>query len=803
MRGLLADVRLAARSLGKSPLFLIVATVTLALSIGLNTAVFSVVDAVVFRPLPFPEPERLVAMCELERGEVTDWCSASVPNVYDIAARSRSISVAGVARSWPFVMKTQDGVEGISGGLASGEAFRALRVAPHAGRLFEPSDIGRQWQRVAVLSFEFWRTRFGARSTVIGESLILDDEPHVIVGVLPADTRIPHLEDVQVWRPVHVDPADEERRDWRGFLAFARLRDGATLREAQREIASIAEELQRQHFPAKPGWTVGAKSWHDVIVGPVRGAMTIFLGAVAFVLLIGCANVANLLLARATGRERELAVRAALGASRARLVRGVLAESLVLALLGTAAGLLLGWWSSRAFVALAPQGIPRMDQVGLDSRVFAFAAILAMITALLVGLVPALRATRPNLQGAISHGSRGGPGQRATRVGAVLIVGEIALAVILVTGAGLLGRSFVTQLRWAPGFEQDHLLTVWTFASMGKFQNREQVAGFMVRAENELRSIPAVTAVGSGSAGPLLGGDGEMNFTIDGRPAPTEGTRQSAFWFDIGPGYFRALGLPVVHGRDIAESDVIGAPVAAVVNESFVRRYLGEDNPIGRRIHMVEHDLDVTIVGVVRDVPPVRPGDATRPEIYWSNRQVPRPATYYFIRTSGEPSAALGVIRARLKAIDPDLQVGTIRPMSYWLSRQLVRPRFGAALLGTFAVLALVLAAIGTYGLLAYTVAQQSKAIGIRMALGAKPQTIVREVLRRGMRLTAIAIAIGVAGALALTRLLEGLLAGVTPTDPLSFAVAVTLLLGAAALACLIPASRASHVDPMAALRDE
>lgn len=800
MYDLLADLRLALRSLLRSPLLLGAAVLTLAISIGLNTAVFSVVDAVVLRPLPVQNPDRLVALCEADKGEVSDWCSASIPDLMDVAARSRSLSVVGAARSWPFMMKTTDGAEGIRGGLATPEAFRAVGIRALAGRLIEKADVGKDWRRVVVLSNDVWRTRFGARMDIIGNAITLDDEPHTIIGILPPDATMPRLETVQMWRPVHFDPVDEERRDWRGFLPFARLAPGTTLDAARQEVAAIASDIQRDHFPTKAGWSIGVKRWQDVIVGSVRSSMYVFLGAVGFLLLIGCANVANLLLARSTSRRRELAVRAALGASRAQLARVVLAESLMIALIGTAAGVAVGWFSTRLVVSLAPHGIPRMQEVGLDARAVGFAAALSVLATLLVGMLPAIRATRLDLRSTIGDGGRGGMGRHTRRLSGALIVGEIALAVILVTGAGLLGRSFAILASWRPGFEQGHLLTTWLLASPGQFQKSRDISSYFVRVMDEVRTIPGVTSVGAGSAGPLFGGDGEENLTIDGRPAPA-GARQVALWYDISPGYFRTIGLPVVQGRDIEDRDNEGAPRSAVVNETFVRQYLAGAEPVGRRVHMVEQQADFTIVGVVRDVPSVNPGEPVPAQIFWSNRQVPRPATYLLVRTSLDPAAMAPTLVARLKRFDATLQVTKVRTLRDWLGDELVRPRFGAVLLGAFGLVALVLAAIGTYGLLAYVVAQETRQIGVRVALGAKPSSIVGDVLGRGMKLAGLAVGIGLVGALALTRLLERLLAGVTPWDPISLGGSIVLLLLVAALACIIPARRASRVDPMEALR--
>jgi predicted permease len=382
----------------------------------------------------------------------------------------------------------------------------------------------------------------------------------------------------------------------------------------------------------------------------------------------------------------------------------------------------------------------------------------------------------------------------------LLIIAEIALAVVLVSGAGLLARSFGNLLRWSPGFEQAHLVTVWSYANVGQFDRAEQVVAMFTRAEQELRSIPSVVSVGSASAGPLFGGDGQMNFTIDGRAAPNDGPRQAAAWFDVSPTYFRTLGLPILQGRDISEEDRYGAPTVAVVNERFARTFLGSQ-PLGRRVYMVEHRQEFTVVGIVADVSPLRPGDDVEPQIYWSNRQVPRSATYFLVRTAGDPAPVARVIPQRLRAVNRDLQVSQVRTMREVLSGELVRPRFAAAVVSAFGVTALLLAAIGTYGLLAYAVQSQTKEIGIRLALGARPRAIIRRVLSRGMRLASLAAGLGVIGALMLTRLLGNQLAGVQPNDPLTLLVSVAVLLLVAAVASVVPAYRASRVDPIVTLR--
>jgi putative ABC transport system permease protein len=796
---LIAAIRHALRALAKTPAVTGIALTTLALTIGLNTAVFSIVNAVVLRPLPFPRSDRIIALCESDTGERDDWCGASTPDVADVAARSRTIAAAGIARSWPFLLKTVSGSEGVTGGLATPGAFRALGVNAAIGRLFDAEEIGANRQRVVVLSNEIWRSRFGARSDVLGRAITLDDEPHVIIGVLPPDTRVPLLDRVKIWRALDFDPRDEERRDWRGFQAFARLNDGVTLEQASREVATIAADIQRTHFAAKPKWTIGVRTWHEIVVGSVRRPMLIFLGAVGFVLLIGCANVANLLLARGAVREREVAVRAALGASRAELLRGSLIESLLLAFGGTALGLVVGSWATTVLVKFAPRGIPRIDHVGLDARVLAFTIGLSLLTTVLVGLVPALRASRVSLQKVLAEGGRTPTSRRVGRFASALIVAEISLAVVLVTGAGLLTRTLLTLTNWEPGFEQNHLLTTWAFVSEGKYRTSDAVASLFARAVDEIRTIPSVVAVGAGSAGPLFGGIEPGDFTIIGRPPTT--THQSLRWFDISPGYFRALGLPIVRGRDIAPGDVAGAPLVSVINESFARRYFANEDPIGQRVRLRNEQDAFTIVGIVRDTPPLRPGDPVEIQMYWSNRQRPRWASYFVIRSAVPPAAIVKSVRERLLALEPDMQLSQTQSMPELLSQELVRPRFNVILLGTFGVLALLLATIGTYGLFAYTVASRSREFGVRSALGASPGAIVSGVLLHGLGLAGIAVAIGLAASLALTRLLSSLLAGVSATDPGTFAMTALVLLAAAALACILPARRASRVDPMVALR--
>jgi putative ABC transport system permease protein len=511
--------------------------------------------------------------------------------------------------------------------------------------------------------------------------------------------------------------------------------------------------------------------------------------------------VANLMLARATERRRELAVRSAMGAERSRLVRLLLVESLLLALFAGAVGTLLSIWAVDAFVALAPGGIPRLDEIGVDLTVLGFAGLLALATCLAFGLAPAVQASRLELSQTLKEGDQRSPGRSGARLRSALVISEVALALVLLIGAGLLTRSFVELMRWDSGFDESNLMVVWLLASDGKYSDGFQVADLFSAAEDEVRAVPGVVSVGATSAGPLFGGREPDEFTIAGRPMPQPGEHPVAERFDVGPDYFATMRIPLIRGRQLDETDRRGTPPVALVNETFARRYFAGDDPIGQQVTMLGGPL--TIVGIVGDVQPLHDGQPTEPQIYWPYRQRPRWATFLAIRTAGDPAAATRPIEDRLKALDPDMQVGTFRTMEALIGRQLVQPRFNMLLIGVFGCVALALAAIGIYGVISYSVAQRTREIGVRVALGADEKSILRTVAGRGMTLTLLGIAIGLAAALGLTRVLTSLLVGVRPTDPLTFAAIVLILATVALLACYLPARRATRVHPVVALRSE
>jgi putative ABC transport system permease protein len=796
---LVRDMRYALRTLIRAPGFTAVAVITLSLGIGANTAIFSVVDSILLRPLPVADPDRLVSLCETNPA-IAGFCIASPTNVEDWSQQSRSFAAIGIARDWPFILKTEEGVEGINGGIATPDFFDVLQFTPALGRLFVPDDLEPGNNRVVVLTHATWRSRFGSDATIVGRTLTLDDESFTVIGVLPADAVVPRMEHYQVWAPLHFHPREARRRSWRGFRALGRLADGATIAEARAEMATIANRLAGEYPETNDGWGVRLVPLHEQVVGSVRPMLLVFLGAVGFVLLIGCANVANLLLARSAGRRRELAVRIALGANRGRLVRLLLGESVLLALMGGAAGLLLAVWAVNTFVSLAPGGIPRLDEVAIDVRVLVFALLISLLTSVAFGLVPSLQATSLDLNEELKEGDRGSSSRRLG-VRGLLVISEVALALMLLIGAGLLTQSFATLLRWRPGFDQSNLLTVWLLASSGKYETGDQVVSVFQQAADEVGALPSVESVGRASAGPLFGGRETDEFHIEGPPLPAPGEGPVARWFDIGPNYFATLGISTVKGRSFTEADGRGAPPVAIINETAVRRYWPGEDPLGQRVTI--YGRTMTVVGVVSDVRPLRPGTPTDAEIYWPQQQAPRYATYLLIRTKTDPSSAVQGIRARLQQLDPDMQVSGFMTLEQRVSRELVGPRFNMLLLGIFAAVAVLLAAVGIYGVIAYTVARRTREMGIRMALGAQSWDIVKAVVAQGMVPTMIGVGLGLIGAVGLTRVLDTLLFGVSPTDPVTFAAVAITLAAVAALACYIPARRATRVDTVVALREE
>lgn len=800
MNSLIADLRFGIRQLLRRPGFSLLAVLTLALGSGAAAAMFGIVDRVLLRPLPFHEADRLVALCETNPS-LQGFCVASPPNVEDWSRRSRTLTSVGLARTWPFSLRTETGSLGVGGGLATPGLFQTLRVTPLLGRTFVPEDLTASGRHVAVLSAGFWQSRFGSDRAVLGRAIVLDGEPYEIVGVLRAETDIPHLSTVAVWVPLPFDPRDEENRRWRGFETIGRLAPGVSVSAGARELQAIQADLAASHPETNRGWSAAVVPLLDSVVGPVRPTLLVFMGAVAILLVVAGANVTNLLVARGAARERELAVRAAIGASRGALFRLVATEGFVLAAVGGVVGLVVAAWAADMLLRLMPNGLPRVTHVALDARELAFTLLLTCAVGTLAPLAPALRAMRLNLTTALKQGHQPGGWRSALGLRGGLVVAEVSTAVLLTVGAGLLVRSFAGLLTWQPGFERAHLLTFWTFASPGSYKDAPSVASLYGRIESELRSLPGVTAVGMASSGPLFGGEETGEFTPEG---PGSGDHLlAARWYDMSPTYFPTLGVALRRGRLFGVADGAGAPPVALINETMARRLFGTADPVGRRLRERNGARDLEIVGVVADIPPFTPGVPAQPEIYWPYAQRPRWASYFVLRTSGEPAALAQAVEHRLAGVDPDLRPARMQTMADLVSARLARPRFQMILIMVFAALALTLALVGVYGVLAASVAARRREIGVRLALGASARQVLGLVLQQGMVLAGAGVAIGALVALGVSRFATSLLYGVRASDPLTYGLVVLLVLTAAAAACLIPARRAARVDPMTSLRGE
>jgi putative ABC transport system permease protein len=794
---LMRDLRFAVRTLVKAPAFTAAVVATMTLGIGATVSMFTVVHSIVLRPLPFPDSERAVMLCETNV-RVGERCIASPPNVADWARNVRALESAGVARSGSVIVQTDQGPSSVPGGIATPGFFRVLRTTPALGRTFEDADMNRGSNGVAVVAQAFWRRVLHGDAGAIGRALTIDGRSFTVIGVLPADTYLPQFDFVQVWTPLTASIDNVDNRKWRGFMAIGRLAAGVTVPQLRAELDTVRAQLAAAYPDANAEWGTRVAGLREQMVGSTRRTLWTFLGATAFVLLIACANVAGLLLVRATRRASEFAVRASLGASRGRLVRQLLTESIVFSVTGGLLGLLLASWTTRAFVLVAPQSIPRLDEVAIDGRVAAFAVMLSVATAVVFGLAPARRASHVDVSGVLK-GARHGSA-RDTRLRSALVIGEVALALVLFVSAGLLMRTFARLLDWDPGFERTGVVTSWLLAPAAKYRTTAASVGVLERARDAVASAPGILSAGLASAPPLFNGDGSDALSIDGARSADPGSAP-VDWFDVSPEYFETLGLPMLRGRRFTAADAAGAPNVAIVNQTLAKRFFGASDPIGRRVTVMNQSSE--IVGVVADLKSYRPDQPTPPEIFWPIRQFPRLAAYLVIRVAPGVKEVEKLVRARVASVDPDVQAGAVLSLDEKFARTLVAPRFNMLLFGAFAFAAIALAAVGIFGVIAYSIASRTREIGVRIALGATPGRLVADVVRRGMVLTAVGMAVGLAGALALGRVLGTLLYGLPPADWLTLALTLTGF-GAVALgASYLPARRAARTDPLAALRTE
>jgi putative ABC transport system permease protein len=813
------DLRYALRSLRQRPGFTALTVLTLALGIGATSAIFSVVNGVLLRPLPYDRPED-VAIVHTRLDGVAGR-ELSLPEFFDLREQSRSFSRIAAFSNGSLTLTGSGTPERLPAGYLTADALPLLGVSPVRGRAFAAEEDLPGHPPVVLLSDGLWRRRFGSDPEIVGRTLILDDVPTTVLGVMPPGFQLPsHYAGpgMELWTLMQLDPAvDRTERGWHWLTVMGRLRPGVSIEAAGRETAALtAAMLQRYPNEYDADFTGSVAPATDVLVGDIRPVVLVLMGAVALLLLIACANVASLLLARAEARQREIAVRAALGARGGRIVRQLLTESAVLAVAGGVVGLLLAMWGVRGLIAAAPQTLPRLETIGMDGWVLAFTAMVTLTTGMLFGLAPALQAARPDLAGALSEGSRGGSaglGRQRFRRG--LVVAQIALALILVAGAGLLIQSFARMRGVDPGFVPERLLTARVELSPVRYESNEKIRAFYQRLVQRLEALPGVRSAAVVKALPMMQLElGDWSFVREGLhsspPKPSEWTM--AYWQTMSPGYFETMQIPVLQGRGVEATDRVGAPGVALVNRTLARQVWPDGDAVGQRILMGGGATDSiwrTIVGIVGDVHHRGLDAEPRPEIYLPYDQfpagtgTPQRTLRIVLRTEGDPVELTGALRRAVFELDPDLPATEIQTMEQALGDWAAERRLTMLLVGGFALLALLLGAVGVYGVMAHLVVQRTREIGIRMALGAVPREILRLVLSQGAWLAALGIAAGLAGALAATRLLSSLLFGVGPTDPATFAATATALAAVAALASLLPALRALRTDPVEALRSE
>jgi putative ABC transport system permease protein len=801
MRSLLQDVRYAVRRLLKSPGFALVAVGALALGIGANTAIFSVVNSVLLRPLPYPQPEQLVQLWESRPRMNMPRTEVAPHEFLAWAERSESFRQLAANDLTEYNLTGRGEPERVTGALVTAGYFPLFGVNPALGRTFLAQEDQPGGNNVVVLGYELWRSRFNSDPSVVGQSVSLDGVPCAVVGVMPRGFRLP--DGAGLARPIAFTAEDRAKVGSHFLNVYGRLKDGATLAQAEGEMTAVAGRVEQDFGDANVGHRVVLVPLHEQVVGGARTALLILLGAVGLVLLIACANVANLLLARAAARRREVAVRAALGASRWRIVRQLLAESVLLSSLGGAAGLLLAVWGVDLLVSLDPTGVQRAGEVTLDWRVLGFTLGLSVLTGLLFGLAPALQASKADFVESLKEGGRSAQGLGRSRLRGALVVSEVALTLVLLVGAGLLVKSFRQLLAVEPGLDPRHVLTLEVSLPQAKYAERQQISSFYERLIEQAAALPGVEAAGAVSILPLAGNDNSNFVQIEGRPPLPPGQALRAGRRNVSADYFRALGIPLKRGRAFTASDAKDAPPVVVINEAMARSFFAGEDAVGKRIRTGDKSPWVEVVGVVGDVRHRGLDVETRPEMFFPHLQTPSRQMTLVARASGDPEALAAPLRERVRELDRDQPVGNVKTMETWVSESVASRRFSVLLLGVFAAVAAGLAALGLYGVVSYSVAQRTHEIGLRVALGARPGDVLRLVIRQGMTLTLLGTAVGLLAALALTRVMSGLLFGVGATDPATFVAVPLLLMTVALVACYLPARRATKVDPMVALRHE
>ncbi len=797
---MLNDLRYAFRMMFKHRVFTCVAVLALGLGIGANTAIFSVINAVVLRPLPYGNPEQLVTILH-------DGAKPLAPaNYLDLAAQSKSFAAIAAAQWWEPNLTGCDQPEHLRGLQLTAQMFQVLDVSPVLGRTFNAEEDQPGRERVVVLSHRLWQRRFGGDAGVVGQQVTFDGESYTIIGVMPPDFQFAPFwaTNAELWSPLNLTTRANDRGG-HSLRVFARLKPAITRAMAQAEVATIFRRLEQERPDANKGLTIAVEPLHEQVVGKTRPALIILFGAVSFVLLIACANVANLMMARATSRQKEIALRTALGASSTRLARQLLTESVMIALIGGAFGLLLSIAGMRALLAVSPDSLPRLQTISLDLPTLGLTLGLSVITGLLFGLAPVLQTRKWNWYESLKESTRGSSAGRS-RVNArrLLVISEVALALMLLVGGGLMVRSFARLRAVDPGFTPDNLLTMTISLAGSVHSTAPKRVAFFNELLQRIDSLPGVQSASAINHLPLGGDVWTLSFIVEGRPAPAPGEKQGAVYRIIRPDYFRTMGATLLSGRDFTAHDSDTSPPVVIINEPFAKRQWPNEDPLGKRIRVSDEAEPREIVGVVKALKQDQWTAEPNLEMYLPHLQAAAPrGLTLVIRSSDDPIALVGAIENQIWSIDKNLPVSEIRTMQEVIAGSIEQHRFNLFLLGLFAFVALVLALVGIYGVMSESVNARTQEIGIRMALGARAVDVLRMVVQQGMTLATIGIGIGLFGAFWLTRFMATLLYEVSPTDSVTFLLIPLVVALVVLCACLIPARRATKVDPLIALRDE
>jgi putative ABC transport system permease protein len=801
MQILRQDLRYGARMLAKKPLFTIVAVITLALGIGANTAIFSVVNAVLLRILPYHNPSQLVVLSTVTSNGERD--GLSIPETQDYQARMKSLDDLAAFQTQSVNVTGGERPDRVRGAFVSANFFKVFNLAPTIGRTFTEGEDQKGAAKLAVVNEKMWQERLNSDPNLDGKTLTLNGEPYSVIGVVSSSFKHPFDPDVEVWMPMTNFPGNTGQREARFLFGMGHLRQGVSLSQANAEMNTIASQLAQTYPKENTGRGAKAEYFRDLMVSGIRPMLWLLFAAVGVILLIACANLANLLLARGLARQREIAVRAALGASRWRLIRQLLTETTLISLVGGAGGLLLAHWGLYALLKL-PQNFVRTEDATLDTRVLLFALAVSVLTGWLFGLVPALQLARPELQSFLKEGARGsGEGAKWNHVRGAFVVAQVALSLLLLVSAGLLIRSFDKLLRVNVGFKPEQLLSLEYRLPRTKYKEPAAQWNFHRQVVERLQQIPGVKSASLVRGLPFSGNGGTTAITLPDREPPSKGMEPEVMFNTAMPNYFETIGIPFIKGRLFNNQDQVNTPSVLIINETMARKFWPSQDPLGKQVKFVEDGTTGTVIGVVGDAKHFWLEEESRPQLYAAYSQQPGIFATVVMRTSVEPLSLAETVRQAIWKVDSDQPMWKIRTVEFLVNRSVADRKFLLALMGIFAALALLLTMIGLYGVISYLINQRTQEIGIRMALGAQAGDILRMVLKQGMSMVLIGVGIGLLGAIALTRVMSSLLFGVTAKDPMTFAAVATLLAVVAFVACYIPARRATKVDPLIALRYE